>query len=128
MTYEKLYYDGGWQPSTSGETIAVMSSATEQEVARVPRGSAEDVNRAVKAARRGFESWSRLPVEERAQWLEKLSAAMKARVPQIAEAIKRICGDPELYARLAAGAVEFACTHLSWPEQAAKLHTFYLEV
>ena len=80
MTYEKLYYDGGWQSSTGSETIAVISSATEQEVARVPRGTAEDVDRAVKAARRGFESWSRLPVEERAQWLEKLSAAMKTRV------------------------------------------------
>ena len=76
MTYEKLYYDGGWQSSTSGETIAVISSATEQEVARVPRGTAEDVDRAVKSARRAFESWSRLTVEERAQWLEKLSAAM----------------------------------------------------
>ena len=87
MTYEKLYYDGGWRSSTSGETTAVISSATELEVARVPRGTAEDVDRAVKAARRGFESWSRLPVEERAQWLEELSAAMKTRVPQIAEAI-----------------------------------------
>src|SRR6186997_2543220 len=92
MTYEKLYYDGGWQPSTSGETIAVISSATEQEIARVPRGTADDVDRAVKAARRGFESWSRLPVEERAQWLEKLSAAMKTRVPQIAEAIAHEVG------------------------------------
>ena len=60
MTYEKLYYDGAWQSSTGSETIAVISSATEQEVARVPRGTAEDVDRAVKAARRGFESWSRL--------------------------------------------------------------------
>ncbi len=92
MTYEKLYYDGAWQSSTSSETIAVISSATEQEVARVPRGTAEDVDRAVKAARRGFESWSRLPVEERAQWLEKLSAAMKTRVPQIAEAIAHEVG------------------------------------
>ena len=39
-----------------------------------------------------FESWSRLPVEERAQWLEKLSAAMKTRVPQIAEAIAHEVG------------------------------------
>src|SRR5688572_19421384 len=92
MTYEKLYYDGAWQSSASGETIPVISSATEQEVARVPRGTAEDVDRAVKAARRGFESWSRLSVEDRAQWLEKLSAAMKTRVPQIAEAIAHEVG------------------------------------
>src|SRR5688500_9157494 len=92
MTYDKHYYGGGWQSSTGGETIPVTSSSTEQEVARVPRGTVEDVDRAVTAARRGFESWSRLPVEERAQWLEKLSAAMKTRVPQIAEAIAHEVG------------------------------------
>jgi glycosyltransferase involved in cell wall biosynthesis len=47
---------------------------------------------------------------------------------QIAEAVRHICGNPELYARLAAGALEFARTRLSWPEQAAKLRAFYLQV
>src|SRR5688572_12626888 len=92
MNYEKHYYGGDWQASTGSDTIAVISSATEQEVARVPRGTAEDVDRAVTAARQGFQSWSRLPVEERAQWLEKLSAAMKTRVPRIAEAIAHEVG------------------------------------
>jgi aldehyde dehydrogenase (NAD+) len=92
MTYEQLYYDGAWQASSAGDSIAVISSATEQEFARVPRGTAADVDRAVQAARRGFESWSRLAVEERAQWLEKLAAAMKTRVPQIAEAIAHEVG------------------------------------
>ncbi len=55
MTYDKHYYDGDWQASSGTETIAVISSATEQEFARVPRGTAEDVDRAVKAARRGFD-------------------------------------------------------------------------
>jgi aldehyde dehydrogenase (NAD+) len=92
MTYDKHFYDGAWQSSTGSETIAVISSATEEEVARVPRGTAADVDRAVKAARRGFASWSRLTVEERARWLEKLSGAMKTRVPQIAEAIAHEVG------------------------------------
>lgn len=92
MTYEKHYYDGDWQPSTGTGSIAVISSSTEQEAGRVPRGTPDDVDRAVKAARRGFASWSRLSIEERAQWLEKLSAAMKSRVPQIAEAIAHEVG------------------------------------
>jgi aldehyde dehydrogenase (NAD+) len=58
----------------------------------VPRGTPEDVDRAVQAARRAFDSWSQLPLEERAQWLEKLSAAMKTRAPQIAEAISHEVG------------------------------------
>jgi aldehyde dehydrogenase (NAD+) len=93
-SYDKHYYDGAWQSSTGSDTLAVISSATEAEVARVPRGTVEDVDRAVKAARRGFESWSRLSVDERAQWLEKLAGAMKARAPQIAEAIAHEVGTP----------------------------------
>jgi acyl-CoA reductase-like NAD-dependent aldehyde dehydrogenase len=92
MIYEKLYYGGDWQASSGSETIPVISSATEQEFARVPRGTADDVDRAVNAARQGFESWRRLLVDERAQWLEKLAAAMKTRVPQIAEAIAHEVG------------------------------------
>ncbi len=91
-SYDKHYYDGAWQASSGTETVAVISSATELEVARVPRGTADDVDKAVKAARRGFEAWSRVPVEDRAQWLERLSAAMKTRVPQLAEAIAHEVG------------------------------------
>jgi len=97
-SYDKHYYDGAWQASTGSETIAVISSATEAEIARVPRGTAVDVDNAVTAARRGFESWSRLSVEERAQWLEKLAAAMKTRAPQIAEAISHEVGTALGYA------------------------------
>jgi aldehyde dehydrogenase (NAD+) len=98
ISYDKHYYDGAWQPSTGTETIAVISSATEAEVARVPRGTADDVDRAVKAARRGFETWSRVSVEDRAQWLEKLAEAMKQRAPQIAEAISHEVGTALGYA------------------------------
>ncbi len=97
-SYDQHYYDGAWQTSGSTDTVAVISSATEAEVARVPRGTADDVDKAVTAARRGFEAWSRVPVEERAQWLEKLAAAMKTRVPQLAEAIAHEVGTSLGYA------------------------------
>jgi aldehyde dehydrogenase (NAD+) len=97
-SYDKHYYDGAWQASTGAETIAVISSATEQEFARVARGTVEDVDAAVKAARRGFERWSQVSVDERAQWLEKLAAAMKLRAPQIAEAISHEVGTALGYA------------------------------
>ena len=98
ITYDKHYYDGAWQPSTGSESIAVISSATEAEIARVPRGTAADVDAAVTAARRGFDSWRRLSVEQRAQWLEKLAEAMKARAPKIAEAIAHEVGTALGYA------------------------------
>lgn len=86
--YDKIYYDGAWQASTGTEVLEVLSSVTEAPFARVPRGTPEDVDRAMASARRAFEgAWGQTSVEERAVWLEKLSAAVKARVPQIAEAI-----------------------------------------
>jgi acyl-CoA reductase-like NAD-dependent aldehyde dehydrogenase len=93
IRYEHHYYDGDWQKPASNDTIDVVSSATEQPYGRVPRGTAEDVDRAVKAARKQFEShWGQTTADERAAWLEKLAAAMKTRVPQTAEAIAHEVG------------------------------------
>jgi aldehyde dehydrogenase (NAD+) len=92
IRYERHYYGGEWQAPLSSDTIEVISSATEEVIGRVPRGTADDVDRAVKAARAGFERWSETTADERATWLEKLSAAMKARVPQVAEAITHEVG------------------------------------
>jgi acyl-CoA reductase-like NAD-dependent aldehyde dehydrogenase len=92
IRYERHYYAGDWQQPSSGDTINVISSATEEVIGRVPRGTTDDVDRAVKAARAGFERWSQTTPDERATWLEKLSSAMKTRVPQIAEAITHEVG------------------------------------
>ncbi len=92
VTYGKHYYGGAWQSPASTDTMDVVSSATETPFARVPRGTAGDVDRAVAAARAAFGPWSATPVEERAQWLERLQAAMKARVPRLAEAISHEVG------------------------------------
>jgi acyl-CoA reductase-like NAD-dependent aldehyde dehydrogenase len=92
IRYERHYYGGDWQRPSTADTIEVISSATEEVIGRVPRGTADDVEHAVKAARAGFESWSHTTVEERAAWLDKLSSAMKARVPQVAEAIAHEVG------------------------------------
>ena len=98
LTYESHYYDGAWQAAAGTATTSVLSSVSEAVVGRVPLGTPEDVNRAVNAARAGFVRWSRVPVEERAQWLEKLAAALKTRVPQVAEIIAHEVGTALSYA------------------------------
>jgi acyl-CoA reductase-like NAD-dependent aldehyde dehydrogenase len=92
LSYESHYYDGAWQPAAGNGSVDVLSSSTEAVVGRVPQGTPEDVNRAVAAARRGFERWSQVSVEDRAQWLEQLAVALKPRVPQIAEVISHEVG------------------------------------
>jgi aldehyde dehydrogenase (NAD+) len=99
IRYDHHYYDGAWQKPLGSEWIDVISSATEQAIGRVPRGTAEDVDRAVKAARKAFDTgWGSAAIEERAVWLEKLAAAMKERVPRIAEAIAHEVGTAIGYA------------------------------
>lgn len=52
--HDRLYIGGEWVKPAGDETIAVLNPATEEEIARIPAGTAEDVDRAVTAARAAF--------------------------------------------------------------------------
>jgi aldehyde dehydrogenase (NAD+) len=93
ITFDHHYYGGAWQRPSSPERLAVLSSATEQPVGGAPLGTPADVDRAAQAARRAFDGpWAAASAEERAQWLERLAAALAPRVPAIAEAISHEVG------------------------------------
>jgi acyl-CoA reductase-like NAD-dependent aldehyde dehydrogenase len=99
LVHDRLYVDGDWRASTGTEAIEVVSSATEQPIGRVPRGTAADVDAAATAARRAFDGvWGTASVEDRAVWLEQLGAALKARVPDLAQAIAHEVGTALGYA------------------------------
>ena len=53
VTQHKMFVGGEWVESSSGETMEVLNPATGEVIAEVPRGTAEDVERAVDAAREG---------------------------------------------------------------------------
>ena len=93
--YEHFYVDGSWQPPSGAGTIEVRSAATEEVIGRVPKGTPADVDRAVAAARRAFDSgWALTTTEERAEWLRRLAAALEARVQDIATTISQEVGMP----------------------------------
>jgi aldehyde dehydrogenase (NAD+) len=93
IRYEHHYYDGAWQKPATADAVDVLSSVTEEAIGRVPKGTAADVDRAVRSARAAFDgAWGQTTAGERAEWLDKLAAAMKARVPQVAEAITHEVG------------------------------------
>ncbi|AKH44304.1 Aldehyde dehydrogenase PuuC (plasmid) [Croceibacterium atlanticum] len=66
---------GEWVESADGQTIDVEDPATTQVFTRVPGGSAEDIDRAVKAARRAFESrsWARMRPLDRGKIIENIA-------------------------------------------------------
>jgi aldehyde dehydrogenase (NAD+) len=94
MSRDKLYVDGGWVPSTATDTIAVENPATEQVLGHVPAGTAEDVDRAVAAARAAFDGWAGTSMAERGAVLGKLCDALTARSGEIARTVGLELGTP----------------------------------
>ncbi|NEC46728.1 aldehyde dehydrogenase family protein, partial [Streptomyces sp. SID8016] len=59
--HDEMYIDGAWRPAAGRDTIAVVNPADERVIARVPAGTAEDVDAAVRAARAAFPAWAATP-------------------------------------------------------------------
>ncbi|HEX5207253.1 MAG TPA: aldehyde dehydrogenase family protein [Steroidobacteraceae bacterium] len=96
MAYEylKFYIDGRWVDPVEPKEFTVINPATEAPAGVISMGSAKDVDRAVTAARRAFESFARTSREERRALLEKMLAVYKKRFADIAAAIRDEMGAP----------------------------------
>jgi aldehyde dehydrogenase (NAD+) len=98
--YDKLYIGGAWTPSTSTTQLDVIDASNEEVLARVPEGTAADVDKAVAAARDAFESWSQTSVEERAGFLSRISEGLAKRTDELAEIMAREVGMPLMLSKL----------------------------
>lgn len=94
QVYDKLYIHGEWVASRGTGHIDVLSASTEEVMGRIPEGTVEDVDRAVRAARAAFDTWSTRPVEERAALLRRLQAGLTARQDELARTITGELGMP----------------------------------
>jgi acyl-CoA reductase-like NAD-dependent aldehyde dehydrogenase len=96
-----VYVDGGWRRATGTDTIAVVNPTTEQLLATVPSGSAEDVDVAVAAARAAFDSgpWGSSTPEERAEAMERLADEIEKRADEMTTLTSREIGQPLEFAR-----------------------------
>jgi len=102
--YDKHYIGGNWVAAQSNERFEVTNSSTEEIIGRVPAGTVEEADQAVKAAAEAFPAWSALPAAERAAYLSKLSEGLSARSQEIAETVSAEVGMPiKLAAMIQAG-------------------------
>ena len=83
----KMLIGGEWVGSASGETLTVDNPANRTPIAEIPRGRAEDVDRAVKAAAAAYPGWSRVAPRERGKLFLKIADALEARVEELAKLI-----------------------------------------
>lgn len=83
---DRLYIDGRWVPASSQRFIDVIAPATEEIFLSVAEADESDIDRAVDAARRAFDSgpWPRMSHAERADYLRRIGDAMDRRVEDIA--------------------------------------------
>jgi aldehyde dehydrogenase (NAD+) len=96
MTYDnrQFYIDGAWVDPVDAKELNVINPATEEVAGVISMGSAKDVDRAVMAARRAFDSYSRTSPAERLALMERILAAYKAHYADIAKAISIEMGAP----------------------------------
>jgi aldehyde dehydrogenase (NAD+) len=96
MTYDnrQFYIDGAWVDPVEPKQFTVINPATEQAAGVISMGSAKDVDHAVAAARRAFDSYARTTPAERLSLLERILAAYKAHYDEIAQAISIEMGAP----------------------------------
>jgi aldehyde dehydrogenase (NAD+) len=93
---EKLqfYIDGQWVDPVEPRTLDIVNPATEEVYGRISLGSAADVDKAVRAASRAFESFSQTTREERIALLEAVLEEFKRRYEDVAVAIMDEMGAP----------------------------------
>ena len=92
--YQNFYIDGKWVKPLSAETIDVINPATEEVFATIGGGNAEDIDRAVSAARRAFDGFSLISVDDRLELLENILAEYMKSYDEIAQAITTEMGAP----------------------------------
>ncbi|GCD96996.1 aldehyde dehydrogenase family protein [Embleya hyalina] len=82
----KLHIDGAWTDAVSGRTFAVVDPSTGREIARVAEGDAPDVDLAVRAARRAFESgpWSRMTPADRSRVVWRIGDLLEEHAEEFA--------------------------------------------
>ncbi|MGQ0523321.1 MAG: aldehyde dehydrogenase family protein [Betaproteobacteria bacterium] len=73
-----MLVDGKWVSSADGRLLGVENPANHAIIAEVPRGGAEDVDRAVRAAARAFETWKSVAPRDRGKLLLKIADALEA--------------------------------------------------
>ncbi|MGH2572658.1 MAG: gamma-aminobutyraldehyde dehydrogenase [Actinomycetota bacterium] len=91
----RIFIGGEWVDSAGDGIQQVLNPATGETIAEVPKGTAEDVERAVKAARKAFdETWSDTTPGERSQMLLKLAEAIEANAEEFARLESQNVGKP----------------------------------
>jgi aldehyde dehydrogenase (NAD+) len=97
----QFYVDGKWVDPTRSHDFSVINPATEEPIATISLGGAIDVDHAVAAAKRAFESYSETTPEERLNLLRRIIEIYQSKIDEMADTISQEMGAPSSLARKA---------------------------
>jgi aldehyde dehydrogenase (NAD+) len=97
----RFYIDGQWVDPARVHDFVVINPATEQPIATISLGGAADVDRAVAAAKRAFQSYSETSPDQRLKLLRRIIEIYQSKIDEMADTISREMGAPSALARKA---------------------------
>jgi len=98
-TSYKCFVGGEWVDATSGQTMEVINPATGETIAEVPSCGAEDVDRAVEAAKKALPEWLDATPKERSELLHKLADVLDEHAEELAQLESLNVGKPLMASR-----------------------------
>ena len=75
----QLFIDGAWCAAASGRTLPVMNPATGKQIGTLAHAEKADLDRALEAARKGFDVWRKISAFERSKIMRKAANLMRER-------------------------------------------------
>ncbi len=115
---QKLFIEGEWIESSSGDYLDVLNPATEATVDRVPQGTREDARRALEAASQAQREWESVPASQRAKVVWKLADLIEDEKERLAKVVTAEEGKPLKEAREdVQGAAEYCRYYASLARQ-----------
>jgi len=90
----RLFIHGQWRDAAEGKTLPVFNPATGQEIGRVAHATSTDLDEALVAAQKGFDTWRNMTAQERGKIMRKAAALLRERSAQIAALLTQEQGKP----------------------------------
>ncbi|MGZ8260362.1 MAG: aldehyde dehydrogenase family protein, partial [Caldimonas sp.] len=81
----QLYIDGAWCAAASGRTHPVVNPATGETIGKFAWADRADLDRALEAAAKGFQTWKKVSAYERSKVMRKAAELLRERLQQVAE-------------------------------------------
>jgi hypothetical protein len=98
----RLLIANEWQDAAGGKTIPVVNPATGQAIGTVAHAGIADLDRALAAAQKGFETWRAVPAYERAATMRRAASLLRERAADIARLLTQEQGKPLAEAKMEA--------------------------